>query len=388
MSTQPIWFDSAEAGAPVLNNAAGSLVEVLRACLVNGFGAKAITSISVTAGVATATCAAHGFTDAYGKLLLIAGVGEPLLNGRKQPSNVTTNSFDFPAPGVADGTYTGSISARRAPLGWAEAHSGTNKAIFARTVPEATAAMLRVLDTAAAPASATAARVFAVETATDVDTFTGQTPTNTQLSGGQYWQKGGGTATAKKWYLAGDELRFFLFVESSTLQAIYIPHFFGDLISVRGVDAFCAAVHGNWADSPISYQTSGGLFFNNASNSTFSGAAAVMRPSSQIGSALLAAIRGGLSNTVPGGATYPVAANAGNDIVIQRDLLVAEQDSINRYPVRGVMPGLAIPWAQQPYTHGQVVSSLQQEERTYLAIALAGQGDNGMCLIDLTGPWS
>lgn len=388
MSTQPIWFDNSEAGAPVLNNAAGSLVEVLRACLVNGFGAKAITSISVTAGVATATSAAHGFSDAYGKLLLIAGSGEPLLNGRKQPLTVSTNSFTFAAPGVADGTYTGSISARRAPLGWAEAHSGTDKAIFARSAPEATAAMLRVLDTAAAPASATAARVFAVEAATDVDTFTGQTPTNTQQAGGQYWQKGNNNATAKKWHLVGDEARFFLFVEGVLIQSTFVPHFFGDLVSVRGVDAYCAAVHGNWADNPTGYQTSGGLFFNSSANSTFSAAAAVMRPSSQIGSAARVSIRGGLSNTVPGGASYPQPANAGNDIVIQRDLLVGEEDATNRYPVRGVMPGLAIPWAERPYTSGTVVSAAQVEGRSYLALGLAGQSDNGMCLIDLTGPWS
>lgn len=385
--TQPIWYDHSEAGAPVLNNAAGSLIEVLRACLVNGFGAKTVTSISVTAGVATATCAAHGFTDKFGKLLLIAGASEPLLNGRKQPGNIATNSFDFPAPGVADGTYTGTMSARRAPMGWTEAHSGTNKAIFARSAPEATGAMLRVLDTAATPASTTAARVFAVETATDVDTFTGQTPTNTQLANGQYWQKGGNTATAKRWHVVGDDRGFFLFVEGSLAQVTFVPHWFGDLISLRGVDAYCAALHGNWVDAPTQYQTSGGLFFNSSSNSQFSSAAAIVRPSSQIGSATLAAIRGGLSNTVFGGASYPLAANAGNDVVIQRDLLVAEQDATNRYPVRGVMPGLAIPWAERPYTSETVVSAVLQEARSYLAMGLAGQSDNGMCLIDLTGPW-
>jgi hypothetical protein len=81
--TQPIWFDSSEVGAPTLNNAAGSLLEILRACLINGFGSKTVTSISVTAGVATATCAAHGFLGTYGKLVLIEGSGEALLNGQR-----------------------------------------------------------------------------------------------------------------------------------------------------------------------------------------------------------------------------------------------------------------------------------------------------------------
>lgn len=385
--TQPIWYDSTEAGAPTLNNAAGSLLEVLRSCLVNGFGARTITSIAVASGVATATCATHGFTGAFGKLVQISGAPAALLNGNKQIGNPLTNSFTFPAPGVADGTYTGTISARRPPLGWTETHSGTNRAIFARSVPEATAAMLRVLDTAATPASATAARVFAVEAATDVDTFTGQTPTNTQLANGQFWQKGGNTATAKRWHVVGTSRGFFLFVEGSLAQVTFVPHFFGDLISLRGVDAFCAAVAGNVTDSAVSYGVNGGLFFNSTSPSAYTAAAAVVRASSQLGSATLAAIRGGLGGTVPGGPAYPVAANAGNDLVIQRDLLVAEQDATNRQPVRGVMPGLAIPWAERPYTSETVVSAVLQEARSYLAVGLAGQVDNGMCLIDLTGPW-
>lgn len=385
--TQPIWYDHSEAGAPVLNNAAGTLLEVLRACLVNGFGAKTVTSISVAAGVATATAAAHGFTDKFGKLLLIAGASEPLLNGHKQPLTVSTNSFTFAAPGVADGTYTGTISARRAPLGWTEAYSGTNKAIFARSALKATAAMLRVLDTAATPASTTAARVFAVETATDVDTFTGQTPTNTQLAGGQYWQKGNGTTTAKRWHVVGTDRGFFLFVEGVLAQVTFVPHFFGDLISLRGVDAYCAAIHGNGFDQPSIYSVNGGLFYTPSNNATMSNAAAIVRPSSQIGSSVYVTIRSGLGNQVPGDSAYPQAANGGNDIVIQNQVLVAEQDATNRHPVRAIFPGFAFPWAERPYTSETVVSAITQEARSYLAVGLAGQSTNGMCLIDLTGPW-
>lgn len=385
--SQTIWFDYSEAGAPTLNNAAGTLLGVLRACLINGFGNKSVTSITVSAGVATAACTAHGFTNKTGKLVLVEGSPETGLNGRKQILSVTTDSFTFAAPTVFDGTYSGAVTVKRAPLGWTEAYTGTNKAIFARSVPEATAAMLRVLDTAAAPASTTAARVVAVETATDVDTFTGQTPTEAQLAGGQYWQKGNNTATAKRWHLVGTDRGFFLFVEGVLAQATFVPHWFGDMTSLRGVDVFCAAINGNVNDTPASYGTSGGLFFNSTSNSSFSAAGALVRPSSQLGTATLAAIRGGLGNTVFGGASYPLAANAGNDIVIQRDLLVAEQDAPNRYPVRGVMPGLAIPWAERPYTSETVVEASVQEARSYLALGLAGQLDNGMCLIDLTGPW-
>lgn len=384
--TQPIWFDHSEAGAPVLNNAAGTLLEVLRACLVNGFNARAVTSIAVASGVATATAAAHGFRADFGKLVQISGAPVAALNGRKQPGNVLTNSFTFPAPGVADGTYTGTISARRAPLGWVQAFTGTNRAIFQRSVPEASAAMLRVLDTAATPASATAARVFAVEAATGADTFTGQTPTEAQVAGGQFWQKGVSSATAKRWHLVGDERGFFLFTEAILAQNTYVPHWFGDVISLRGVDAFPPLVVGNINDN-ASFYASGGVFHNLASASTFSAQAAFVRGSSQLGSAVRAQVRAGLSNAAFGSNAYPAADNGGNDIVIQRDLLLAEEDATNNYDIRGVMPGLAIPWATQPFTSETVVSALQQEQRSYLALNLGHQSSNGQCLIDLTGPW-
>jgi hypothetical protein len=57
----PIVFMSNEQGAPVLNNAAGSLISVLDACLVNGFNTVGIFSITITDNVATVvTSATHG----------------------------------------------------------------------------------------------------------------------------------------------------------------------------------------------------------------------------------------------------------------------------------------------------------------------------------------
>lgn len=67
----PIWYHSEETGAPTLNNAAGSLIAVLDALLTTGFNVKAVTSVSVSGGVATAVISAHGYE--VGKTLLIAG---------------------------------------------------------------------------------------------------------------------------------------------------------------------------------------------------------------------------------------------------------------------------------------------------------------------------
>ena len=43
--SDPIYYDSSETGAPVLNNAAGSLDAVLYACLVTGFRTVTLDNI-------------------------------------------------------------------------------------------------------------------------------------------------------------------------------------------------------------------------------------------------------------------------------------------------------------------------------------------------------
>ena len=47
-------YRSSEFGAPVLDGLAGSLINVMDACLVNGFGMLTITSLTQIDGVATA----------------------------------------------------------------------------------------------------------------------------------------------------------------------------------------------------------------------------------------------------------------------------------------------------------------------------------------------
>jgi hypothetical protein len=76
----PILFRSTDAGAPVLNNAAGALISVLDACLVTGFNSVGVSSISITSNVATVTTsAAHGL--AVGQVAAVADSGVVAANG-------------------------------------------------------------------------------------------------------------------------------------------------------------------------------------------------------------------------------------------------------------------------------------------------------------------
>ena len=86
MSQFVMWFDSSETGAPVLNNANGSMIAVLDACLVTGFNNKAVQSINVAAGVAAVAnplinITLQGRHDSYPKRRGMTRVPEMLAMG-------------------------------------------------------------------------------------------------------------------------------------------------------------------------------------------------------------------------------------------------------------------------------------------------------------------
>jgi hypothetical protein len=375
--TQPIWYDSTETGAPTLNNAAGSLLEVLRSCLVNGFNTRVVTSIAVASGVATATAAAHGFSGTFGKLVQISGAPEALLNGRKQPGNVLTNSFTFPAPGVADGTYTGTISARRAPLGWLEAHTGANRAIFQRSAPEASGQLLRVVDTAAAP---TDARAQCVETATGVDAFTGVAPA---LADGFFWWKGANTAAAKRWAVVGDGRFLYLFTDLSG-SSHYRAFVFGDAVSFRAADGYPTLIAGmSSANAAAGLPGWTGSFLLLSSTATQDDIV-ISRAHTQLGGALRVGLHGFGQQGIGGvGPAYP--GPVANGCVIAQPVFIGEAVAGGN-DIRGVVPGLAQPIATRPFAALQVVQSLIGTNRAFLAVPLL-QSNGGQMLVDLTGPW-
>ena len=198
-------FRSNMTGAPTLNGVAGALIGVLDACLVNGFNLKTIDSLTVAAGVATASVGGgHGYEPET--VVLIAGASPAGLNGAKRILSTTTNTFTFAAAGLGDQTATGAITAKLAPAGWEKVFSGTNKAVYRSLDVTGTRMYLRVDDTAAQ-----FARVVGYEAMTDVDTGVNRFPTEAQRSGGFWWCKASNaTATARGWTLFADSRTFYL----------------------------------------------------------------------------------------------------------------------------------------------------------------------------------
>lgn len=380
--SQPSWFSSEDFASMTLNNVAGSLLEVIRGCAVTGYNPHPVTSIVVNAGVAVASCADHGYTATYGKLLLIAGASEPLLNGRKQPTAVLTNSFTFPAPGVADGTYTGSISARRAPLGWVEAHTGTNVAIFGRSVPEATAMLLRVDDSHVGPSTATDARIRMVESATDIDTFTGPAPTDEQVSGGLFAMKGANTTTAKKWAVVGCDRAFWLMTEPGT-TGLFSPHVFGDGVPHLPGDAYFCFLSANASVTSGVNNTSVAFANSSLGVAPSSSANVSARGASGAGGATAQSFAG-IQSTSTFGSNTPAMTTSREMVAVHQPVYIQDLTRV----VRGQVPGLAQPLAGLVFGQLEVVQSSLGSSDAFLSVRTTSAGSGpGNGLFNLSSPW-
>lgn len=392
--TQPTWYDSAETGAPTLNNDAGSLLEVLRACLINGFNLKTVTSIVVASGVATATAATHGYSAAYGKLLRIEGAPVAGLNGDVQPLTVDTNTFTYACPGVGDGTYTGTITARRAPLDWVEAFTGTNKAIFARTSPEAGTQMLRVLDTAASPALTTDARVLMIESATGIDSFTNQAPSATQVtdSAGGFIVKGQNSVTAKRWALVGTHRGFYFFgpTESGTTEISQQGYFFGDGVRFFPEDVHFCMLFANGQNSG-SGTSSSKIGFTNTIGANWANSAPLATVTARSRSGALVSescdIQGAAMTRF--GVVSAMTAGMPDKLFLMYPAHIVSNYTTKE--VRGILPGMAAPVANMPFAGlgaFSVIGPTETDGRYYLAVQGRGGGSNSAnWCIDLTGPW-
>lgn len=375
------YFESTDAGAPTLNNAVGSLIAVLDACLVTGYNTKSVASITVASGVATVVCTAHGFSNGYAKILRIEGATGSYtgLNKDTDISGVTTNGFTFLCPGVPDGVATGTISAKYAPLDFVKQFSGTNLAMYKSGDVTATGCLLRVDDTAVGQM----ARVIMVHTATDINTYTNPSPTPGQISGGQYWSKGYNNATAASWTVIGDGKLFYLMVSAAVAATLYIPHGFGDIVDFKPGSVLGCVIFGN---SSTSYSG-----FSTLNTSIVSGGAHFLIAGAKSGLASSAIVM--IDTALPSyGASNPVyPSDVDGGLIIQYPVLIRE--GANDGHRRGLFPGFAVPLANITVAiPSKSVITNDASNKKFLATQSPNGGPGNATainvnLIDLTGPW-
>lgn len=342
----PIVFMSNEQGAPTLNNAAGSLISVLDACLVTGFNSVGITSVTIAGNVATVvTSAAHGLTA--GMRGTVTGVSITAANGDKTVASVpTTTSFTYPCVNPDTSESPASASVKRTPLGWAKQFSKTNVAMYKSSDPAAYGQSLRVDDTGTNPT--VGARVFGVENPTSIDAWSDKFPQETQVVGGLYWGKGSNTAAAKAWVIVGDERFFYLLVENTSWSNVYsstvysfVPQGFGDIVSFKNGEAFGTAVFGN-AASVSGNSSNGGILANN-----------ILGSAQTVYGGYICRQQTGILKSVVIGISHPYGRNPGstsfprypspvdNGLTFSEPSFVCETLAYANNPIRGVLPGLS-----------------------------------------------
>lgn len=383
-------YDSDMTGAPVLSGAIGTLRTVLKACMVDGFGAGAVATLSVTAGVATATFAgAHPYR--VGTVAQFGGATPAGLNGQKRILSTTTSTVTFAAPGIADGAATGTISHKVAAAGWAELFAGTltNVLCLKPTVPEATGCVLRVDDRTTATA-----RVRAYESMTDASTGAGPTPLDSQVNGGLYWPKSGAvdTTTARSWRLVADERGMYLAVSPRGGDR-YTLLYAGDIASYKSGDAYGYLITGNQqGDQVDAVGAPDGCC--GYSHRSARGGAYIMRSYTSIGQSVAAQRlgahhNGSTADLYAGTAgyslgTYPNGPNNG---------LMTGVLELYGQSLRGTLPGLLHPvqdCGNAFATDALVDGTNDLAGRRLLALRVApptGPVAPGTVFVDLTGPW-
>lgn len=386
MSTTVKHFHSAMSGAPTLNGVAGSLIAVLDACLVDGFGLKTADSVVVSGGIATATFSTgHSFEPDV--IALVSGATPAGLNGEKRVLTASTNTITFDATDIADGTATGTITIKLAPAGWAKAFSGTNLAAYRAIDPTGTRMFLRVDDT-----GTTNARVVGYESMSDVNTGVRAFPLDTQLAGGGYLPKANAAnATARAWTLIADSRGWWLHTHTATTSLGIAGSVwgFGDYDSFKSGDPFACALQCSPASSPansdaVEYNGMGSMPGPFTPRSFTGLGGSVQLGSAQESHATVSGMSGASSgNMVP---LYPNGPN--NGLILSRKVLVERTVAL-----RGVSRGLLLA-AQNCHAafnwRDKVPGQGQYAGRTLMAVKCggsAGTSSSGVVFFDITGPW-
>lgn len=379
MSTSVKVFQSTDTGAPSLSGTAGSLISLLDACLIDGYGSVTLDSVVIAGNVATCTkSTGHGLTaiGTVGPVIRMSGVSVPsALNADFRITVVSSTVFTFATTGLTDQTATGTIAVKRAPLGFSKSFSGTNKAVYRADDVASTRHYLRVADDGTG--SASYARVRGYETMSDVDTGTGLFPTDAQISGGGYWPKSNtADATARPWRLVGNSEGFALLVNYSSSANSFIPVYFGDYASEKAVDAYRTILHCG-ASSSIFGMSS--LVLINSYTTSFS-----PRSYTQIGTSV------GIANQASRQSNYFAYAGMAYPSPVGNQFYAAPVELWESATIfRGILSGIWCPLnIQTGLTDGMVVTDIPELSGHTLWITRCTTAGGGAAVaIDVTGPW-
>jgi hypothetical protein len=386
------YFHSQQRGAPKLSGTAGSLIALLDALLVNGFGMVTAQSVTVSGGIATATLPLGQSFEAR-SVILIAGAPPAALNGQARVLPGASDTQVQWATAAADGVATGSITIKVAPApSWSKVYAGANLGVYKSSDLQANGHFLRVADT-----NALFARVIGYTSMTDVSTGTGPFPTSAQISGGGYWHKSiVSGATAVRWKLFADSRALLIAIANNSINdetLLSAPlNGFGDPLALRPAgDAWGTFISAAAQDANMQFCR---LDISYVNYDTTNGFIAAPRAWNGLGTAVLLNLRAFVGNgSVVSGNDSALGAfpsSVDGRMMLSRVYFTETNQTTPRAVVPGVLR-IAQTDAVALISDGDViVGSGDLAGRVLVAVAsgfYSSSPPDGVYLVDVTGPW-
>lgn len=385
--TQVITLRSTDTGAPTLSGQAGKLLDVLDACLVDGYNSKTVQSITRSGQTATVTYAtAHGYAADGITKVEISGAAQSEYNGVFVISNVTTTSFDITVTGSPVTPATGTIISKVPPLGWGRPFTRAgNICCYRGAEVTGTRLYLRVDDT-----GTTAATARGYETMTDLATGVGLFPTVAQMASGVYFNKASAAdATTRPWILVGDGFSFHLFVchYNSSYPSCYKQFYFGDPKSEMASDPYGCLIYGDSINATTNQPETNAYGHVVASPGYTSSTIAhyFARSYTQIGGSIGAAKRSfditSITSLGANGLPYPSPNNNG---LYVSPILVTDTQCI-----RGTLKGIYNPLHVRPLGPDILLTASESPigRRLYSVRTPYSTVTYGETHVDIDGPW-
>lgn len=389
-STSVKWAVSSMVGAPTLNGTAGSLIALLDAFLVHGFGTKAVDSAVVTNGICRMNITGASGVQEHCVIQLSGVTGDgAVLNGEQRVKAFAAAYVEFVCD-MPDGPLTGTITFKIAALGWDKVFSGTNLAVYRSADVAGTLTFLRVDDSAGRNA-----RMVAYEAMDSVDVGRKPFPTESQLTGGVYLPKSNAAdGNARAWSLFGDSNTLYIHTHTASARPLAGGVWtFGDFESLRSGDAYCAMLQGALSDLSNDNQARSEAVEH---FSAAGGASAfVVRSYTGLGSSVNCghgaeshATASGASGAVSNAAVPNYPNGPDNSLVLTRKVLFEQGVAL-----RGFYRGLLVTPQQchNAFAHGDVFDGTgRYAGRKLMAVkcgGVAGNSSRGVVFFDITGPW-
>ncbi len=121
-------YMSTDYGAPALSSASGKLVDVFKACLVDGYGEQTI-SISRSGSTATITTTSpHGIS--YSTWYIVSGAAQAEYNGTFRVTPASTTTLTYTVTGTPATPATGTLLGKVAPAGWTTVIDATSSVLL------------------------------------------------------------------------------------------------------------------------------------------------------------------------------------------------------------------------------------------------------------------